>query len=460
MGARHFLATSVALVALTVSLSARAQNADPFFFGDEAALGAGAVVASGRDSGAFWYNPAGFGGLQRGMVSASASTFGLRVRKIPRALRVRIGGRETASDLASSDIISVPNAIVAATKLTDRVALAGGLLITARDIRSALVTVPESEQVTADGTPLALSQRLDMQSDSAKYHFGGALAAALSSQLRLGAALYGTYTKATDSVQYSLFARSAGPNPTDERAFITQSARVTGSAIGAAASIGVQWEASSLVSVGLTLRSPEVALTASTEGGAVIAQASAGGTDAATAVLEERTPPQLAASGKLVAPARALAGVAFALGPPQSWLEVGVDAAHGLPASSVIDAQQPTFNGRIGLRYMVSPSWIVGGGLFSDRATLRRLSDFIASDRVDYYGLTLGVSKRTPLALVQDPSPEALVLVTTLSLRSSVGFGQARALTLDLDAPEAPRDDRSDVTFLEVMPYLGSSVIF
>lgn len=460
MRARQLVAASLALAAASFGSAARAQNADPFFFGDEAALSGGAVVASGRDSGAFWYNPSGFGGLQRGMVSASASTFGLRIRKIPAALRVRIGGRETAADLSSSDVISVPNAIIAATKLTDRLALAGGLLVTARDIRSALVSVPESEQVASDGTPIALSQRLDMQADSAKYHFGAALAAALSSQLRLGAALYGTYAKATDSVQYALFARSGGASPTDERAFITQSARVTGSAIGAAASVGVQWEASSLVSLGLTIRSPEVAITSSTEGGAVLAQASAGGTDPATASLQEQLPPQLAAGGKLVAPARALAGVAFALGPPQSWLEIGVDAAHGLPASSVIEAQQPTVNGRIGARYMLSPSWVVGAGLFSDRATLRRLSDFIASDRVDHYGLTLGVSKRTPLALVQDPSPEALVLVTTLSLRSSVGFGQARALTLDLDQPDVPRDDRSDVTFFEVMPYLGSSVVF
>ena len=35
-----------------------------------------------------------------------------------------------------------------------------------------------------------------------------------------------------------------------------------------------------------------------------------------------------------------------------------------------------------------------------------------------------------------------------------------KAVTLDLDTPEVPRDDRSDVTFYELMPYLGSSVVF
>jgi hypothetical protein len=355
-------------------------------------------------------------------------------------------------------VISVPNAIVAATKLGSRIALAGGLLTTTRDIRSALVTVPEAPAVNAEGQALTLGERLDYQADISKYHFGGALAAALSSDLRIGLALFGTYTKVTNSVQYSLAAR-AGDNPTDERGFITQSARVTSSAFGAAGSVGIQWQASSLVALGLTVRSPEMALTGSSEGGGVLASASVGGVDPPTADIQTQVPGELGASGKIVVPARALAGVAFALGPPQSWLEVGVDAAHGLPAS-IVEAQQPTFNGRIGARYMLSPSWILGGGLFSDRSALRRLGTFIASDRVDYYGVTLGVSKRTPLALVDDPSPEALVLVTTLSVRSSMGFGQARALTIDLDQPEAPRDDRSDVTYYEVMPYLGSSVVF
>jgi hypothetical protein len=31
---------------------------------------------------------------------------------------------------------------------------------------------------------------------------------------------------------------------------------------------------------------------------------------------------------------------------------------------------------------------------------------------------------------------------------------------MDLDQPELERDDRSDVTFFEMMPYLGSSVFF
>jgi hypothetical protein len=41
-----------------------------------------------------------------------------------------------------------------------------------------------------------------------------------------------------------------------------------------------------------------------------------------------------------------------------------------------------------------------------------------------------------------------------------MGFGEARAATIDLDDVGTQHDDRSDVTFYEIMPYLGSSVVF
>ncbi|HVH42466.1 MAG TPA: hypothetical protein VM925_08980 [Labilithrix sp.] len=458
MRVRGFVASASAFALATslFSTEVHAQNADSFFFGDEAALSAGAVVASGRDSGAFWYNPSGFGELKRGMVSASASTFGVRIRKVPNALRMQIGGQTTSANLASSDIISVPNAVVAATALNDRLALAGGLLVTERDLRSALVSIPEADYHNAAGESLRLSERLDMQKERAKYHFGAAFAAALSSNVRVGIAAYGTYTKGVNSVQYALFAADPGGG----RVITTYNQRVTGTAIGAAASVGIQWDISSLMSFGLTIRSPEMALTGSLEGGAVSTNTSVGGTKPAKAEHEEKEPPGLDAAGKFVAPARALAGIAVPLGAPQSWLELGVDATHGLAASQLEDEQKPTVNLRIGARYTLSPSWVVGGGLFTDFARLRRLGKTVALDKVDYYGFTVGFSKRTPLALVRDPSPEALVLVTTLSLRAALGFGEARPLSINFDEDGVQRDAVSRVAYIDVMPYLGSSVIF
>jgi hypothetical protein len=450
---------AVAFAILCAPSIASAQNADSFFFGDEAALASGAVVASGTDSGALWYNPAGFGGLKRGLISASASTFGLRFRTIPRALRVRLGGQERAVSLSSADVISVPNAVVAATQLGDKYALAGGLLTTSRDVRAAAASSPDFAGVANDGTAAIVNQRIDIQHDDAKYHLGAAFAAKASEKLRLGAALFVTYAKANTNVHYALDGRSNAVPPTDEKLFIVQSGRATTSAIGLAFSLGAQYDVSPLIKLGITVRSPELAITSSTDGSVVTGVASVGGTDPPQAALDATPAPNKSAGGKLVAPTRILVGAAYQIA-PRSWLEVGVDFAHGLPATEVKEAQQPQINGRAGVRYMLSPSFILGGGLFTDRSTFAKVPQFLTSDRVDYYGLTLGVSKRTPLALVKDPKPEALVLVTTLSLRSSVGFGQARAVTIDLDNVAGQRDDRSDVTFFEVMPYLGSTVDF
>lgn len=453
------IAAAAFAAASAVAAPARAQNADPFFFGDEASLGAGSVVASGRDSGAFWYNPAGFGALQRGLVSASASTFGLRLRTTPQALRVVSGGVERGLDLSSTDIISVPNAVVIATALGERYAIAGGLLVTHRDLRSALVEGPPEPARDAAGRPITIGQRLDLQTDQATYHFGGSFAAALSSNLRLGLSLFGIYSKATDSVQYAIDGR-AGPNPTDERGFIVVNGRTTMSAFGGSAAVGVQWDLSSIVSLGLTLRAPELVFTASEDGGLVTAAANAGGADPPSAELTTEVPQPLDAFGLLLAPARAHLGVAFALGPPQSFLELGADIAHAVPGSELREERKAAFNARAGVRYMLRPEWIVGGGLFSDRTSARFLGDFVGADAVDYYGFTFGVSKRTPLALVKDPRPEALVLVTTLSLRASLGVGDARVVSINLDDPNAAGDEMTKVLFIDAMPYLGSSVIF
>lgn len=437
---------------------AAAQNQDPYFYGDDAALTAGSTVASGRDSGALWYNPAGFGGVQRGSISASATTFGVRIRKIPNALRTRIAGLQRGVDLASFDILSVPNAVVAATALSDRVTLGGGLLTTQRDLVSTLGRDGPFPATDDAGRPVRISQRLDLQADYAKYHLGPGLGIALSDRLRIGFAVFGTYGKATQNVQYGVDYAPAEQDPAgEERVFVTAAARVTGTYFGLAASAGVQWDLGR-VTLGLALRSPEVALAAQADGGSLTTVTRVAPNQTPIARYEETPSKADNATGEIVVPGRALLGVAIPVA-PESWLELGADVAHPIRAGALANEQQAVVNGRAGLRVRLSPAWVVGGGVFTDRAAERAVGDFVTASRLDWYGLTAGFSKRTPLALARNPSPDALVLVTTLSLRCGAGFGQARANTVDFSS-EAARDDRSDVVFFEVMPYLGSAVVF
>jgi hypothetical protein len=454
------MATALALASMLSVGAARAQNADPFFFGDDAALSAGAVVASSRDSGSLWYNPAGLAGLDHSSLNASGTTFGIRIRKTPGALRLRVGADEIRTDLTSRDIISVPNAVVLAGRLSDRWSLAGGLLVTDRTVRSAVGDEDEQFLTANSGTRLLVAERLDIQQDGTKYHVGGAAGYALAPNVRLGASVFLTYTKASESASYAFFFRDGAVPPTDLRGFTVVTSRFNASGIGVTGALGVQYAPRGPVVFGLSIRAPEVLVRSSIDGATVVANANAGGSAPPNAASEVTYPDALRLGGKVITPARALAGIAYALGPPESYVELGVDAAHGLPASEIASSRPVVVNGRIGARYRLAPKWVLGGGLFSDRATSRSPSSAVGGERVDYYGLTLGVGKRTPLGLADDPSPEALVLVTTLSLRAAVGFGESRAVVLDADVPTAPGGVIDDVRFYELMPYLGSSITF
>lgn len=452
------MAALVAASALS-STPALAQNADPFFHGDDAALSAGAVVASSRDSGSFWYNPAGFGGLKRGLVSGSASTFGLRIRPVLNALRLRLGRTTDTDDLVSFDVIGVPNAVVAAAKLSDRFSIAGGLLTTSRDVRAAFTDTTARSRTTLAGERLDVDHRLDLQRDTAWYNFGVALAAELAPGVRAGVSLYGGYVKFSDSFTYLVDARSPIERPLGRTFYSFTDRRVTTTAITALGAAGLQYEVSDRVRMGATLRAPEVLLSTSSEGGAILGVSSSTGQSDYT-----RTSGGPSASGGVVVnPARLLLGSAFALGRHRSWLEVGMDVAHGLPASQLLPAKRAVINGRIGVRYALTPTVILGGGFFTDRSPFREVGPtFGVTDRVNWYGLTSGVSKRIQLALPNSSAPDGVVLVMTGSLRAAVGVGEARTFDVDLNAGDTAPTSRSvsSVAFWEVMPYIGSSVVF
>lgn len=96
---------------------ASAQNTEPFYYSEDAAKVAGAVVARPGDSAALHYNPAGLASITRGRVSANGSVFGLRVRNFDDAFQTTFGGIDEQLDLRSTDVVSAPNALSASFHL-------------------------------------------------------------------------------------------------------------------------------------------------------------------------------------------------------------------------------------------------------------------------------------------------------------------------------------------------------
>lgn len=160
------VAAVVMFGALTSARTARAENTEPFFYSDDAAMTAGSVVATTRDAGAIWYNPGGLGGIRRGQIDLSGSAFGVRIRTVPDALRTNLPSGQQSVTLGSVDIFSAPHALGLVRNLSESVAFGFGFYVTARDIRTAQSQLETTGPSIGNAAVTArYRQRLDLSID-------------------------------------------------------------------------------------------------------------------------------------------------------------------------------------------------------------------------------------------------------------------------------------------------------
>lgn len=91
----------------------------------------------------------------------------------------------------------------------------------------------------------------------------------------------------------------------------------------------------------------------------------------------------------------------------------------------------------------------------------KKLGAGLTDERIDRYGVTAGLQFLVPFTLEDDdgPTPQGLVLGTTLALCYAMGLGEVRAL--DYDSVTGNAQTRAvDVMYHEWTPYIGSSVSF
>ena len=187
----------VAALSLTPA-TARAGNLDSFFLGNEAALTGGAVVALTRDAGSVWYNPAGLGGLSRSSIDLSASAYVLRLQRLPGALETRLTSGSHEEDLGSTEMLSVPSAVVATRRLSDDVTLALGIFSPVQDLFVTRTTLRTEDSVATEAGPLGFlySQRIQLSSQAARYCVGPSVGWQVGPRLRLGLSIFAVYDTA------------------------------------------------------------------------------------------------------------------------------------------------------------------------------------------------------------------------------------------------------------------------
>jgi hypothetical protein len=446
-------AGAIAIVAMLVMAPRRASadNTEPFYYSDDAALTAGTVVATSHDAGSIWYNPAGLGGLKHTHFDLSGSAFGVRIRNVPDAVVTTLPNGNATVGLQSTDIFSAPHALGIVRALSSNVSLGIGLFVTARDIRTS-----SSEVTVGGGTNQVFLQRLDFVQENTRYHAGPAIGWEISPGLRVGAAIFGTYGKGSLFSQFAFDAEADAPGAHGTGIVFAQN-RLTLSYFGGQAHAGIQWEPSPEWVVGVLVRSPELLFSTTIDTAETRATATAvtGKPGQASFSLQEPNPSLPAFT--IIAPLRGVAGAAYRI-EKETWIgaEVDVQAPYsnqGIEGATVV-------NGRVGGRIQATETIGVGLGFFTDRTTLPSLGNNFTDEQIDEYGLSTGIEIRTPLALASREASDPLVLSTTVAIKYAIGFGQFRALDIDAVNGTNPPPRVVDVVYHTILPYIGSSVVF
>ena len=182
----------VSMLAATMARSASAAPDDGFALSDDAAIMAGAVVASGRDVASVWYNPALLTHNDRLRADVSATAYGARFVRAQRGLSLRSESGDRSSPLRGREFLVVPTAFALGSALTSRISLGFGFF-TSRLSEPTLVV--RDQLRGSDRIPAGVRQ----SATTRRYHAGPVLGIRINPDFDLGLAVYGIYDRSSDA---------------------------------------------------------------------------------------------------------------------------------------------------------------------------------------------------------------------------------------------------------------------
>jgi hypothetical protein len=433
------VAPATALLLALAPIAARGGNDEGIPLGDDAALAGSAVAAMVSDGSSLFYNPAGLAAAERDQVDVAATATLLRRYRVPDLLTTDDG---VSGDGGFTEFVSVPAAVSYVRALAPSLRLGLGLFVP----ESRAWNIDASLQSGADTFHLSTILR-----ESAYYGIVG-LGWQVTPELRVGASLSGIYAS---NLGAAVAWAGYGQGEAARRLFgVSQLYSQT--ALGTTATVGMQWEPTPGLHVGLALRAPTFLFANALSGSSVQGDAT---TVPSTADLASTDIGDLTLGFHVARPIRVRLGVAWAWG--RSWLAVEGDAQPGLTETTIAVTREPTVNVRAGGMIEIAPETWLGFGAFTDRSAEPTPASLVSS-RIHYYGASVGLRLDHPHDLSPHERAKNVVFSTTIGLRYEYGAGELGGIEFERTPTDTPPGATSTVPAHahEIGIHLGSTVYF
>jgi hypothetical protein len=423
---------------------ARAGNDDGVLIGNEAAMTGGAVAAVTSDGAAIWYDPAGIASVTRGQLDLSGSATVLRISDTPSLLSSATTGR--AADGGYLEVIGIPSAVTLVRLLEPRLAFGFGIFT------PQLTNHTDRVGLTDTVSGLTSRWQLVQQENTQSTYAGLSLGYQLSSNLRIGATIFGLYRQQTLSTHFFGGATDASGNDV----FAAGSSSLSSlQSVGVELAVGVQWDVVPGLTLAATLRSPDIQL------GSLYRRTSAAITTTRGGGLtfEPMDSSGLEPNVAIVAPTRLRLGMAWRA--RRAWIGIDGEVAHELTAPAFDIERRWVVNIHVGGRYWIDDNLSIGAGIFTDVSPTRRITNY-GQTQTDFLGGTLGLEIHTPHELGPHEHAETIVFAQTFALRYAVGVGQIGGLSFTDASPTMQTAEVAitSTTIHELSLHLGSALYF
>ena len=417
-----------------------AGNDDGVLVGSEAAVTAGALTATVSSGAALWYNPAGLAHYNEHKLDMGGTAMNIRLYRAPSAV---VTDQGEAGELRVNDIVFIPPAATVVWPIGGRHRFLGVGALTTSFSESLSRTNFVSPR--PDGNELSVSLWREVR--YALYHVPVGYAVELTPNLSVGVTLQGVVASQHESWGVGLIIRDPSTGASSD--VNTNSGFYSELGLGLRASLGFQWRLARHWSIGASALSPSYMFFRSTIEEGIQVTTLDDGTQSTLPTSEESRELGLAR----FEPLRVRFGVAHLL--DFGWISAEGDFSTPRTDEYFRRSAGWVYNARLGAYMKVSPGWLVGGGVFTDRQNFTGPLP-PGEYRINYAGATLGARwSNDGLARGQD-----LEFGITLAPRYAYGEGKVGAIITDSAEASVASVTDADAVHHEIGLYWGTDLIW